>query len=60
MLLLRVAAILVVITLGASLVLYLTTRNRRYLKFSWNLFRFAVLFALVFFALLVLERVMII
>ena len=60
MLLLRIAAIVVVITLGASFVLYLYTRDKRYLRFSWTLFRFAVLFALVFFALLILERVMVV
>ena len=56
MLLLRLAAILVVITLGVSFVLFLFTRQRRYLNFAWKLFRFAVIFALIFFALFILER----
>ena len=60
MLLVRLAAILVVISLGAGFVLYLVTRQRRYLDFSRKLFKFAILFALVFFALLVLERVLVI
>ena len=58
MLLLRVAAILVLIAIGASMLLYLWKRDRRYLRLAWNLFRFAVVFALVFFALLILERVL--
>ena len=56
MLLLRLAAILVVITLGVSFVLFLFTRQRRYLNFAWKLFTFAVIFALIFFALFILER----
>jgi hypothetical protein len=57
MLLVRLAAILVVITLGASFVLFLVTRQRRYLDFAWKLFRLALLFVLVFLALFFLERV---
>lgn len=56
MLLLRLAAILVVIALGVSFVLFLFTRQRRYLNFAWKLFTFAVIFALIFFALFILER----
>ena len=57
MLLVRIAAILVLISLGACFVLYLVTRQKRFLDFGRRLARLAVLFALVFFALLVLERV---
>lgn len=56
MLLLRLGAILVVIALGVSFVLFLFTRQRRYLNFAWKLFTFAVIFALIFFALFILER----
>ena len=60
MLIVRLAAILVLITLGASFVLFLVTRQRRFLNFAWKLFKFALLFSLVFLALLVLERVIVI
>jgi hypothetical protein len=59
-LLVRLAAILVVITLGASFVLYLITRQRGFLNFAWKLFKLALLFSLVFLALLVLERAIVV
>jgi hypothetical protein len=54
--LVRFAAIPEVITLGASFVLCLITRQRRFLDFGWTPSKFALLFSLVFLALLVLER----
>jgi hypothetical protein len=56
MIVLRLAGLLVLITLVASLALYLFTRNRRYLTFAWRVFQFAFVFLLVFMALYVLER----
>jgi hypothetical protein len=56
MIVLRLVGLLVLITIVASLVLYLFTRNRRYLTFAWRVFQFAFVFLLVFMALYVLER----
>jgi hypothetical protein len=36
------------------------TGNNKYLRFSWRVFRYAVMLALLVFALLILERVAII
>lgn len=58
MLLLRIVAVLVGIGIGASVFAYFFTREQRYLALAWRLFRWALIMALVFFALLVLERVL--
>ena len=57
MLLLRIVAVLVGIGIGASVFAYFFTREQRYLALAWRLFRYALVVALVFFALLIVERV---
>ena len=56
MVVLRLVGALVLITLGASLVLYFFTRNRRFLNFAWRVSQFAFIFLIAFLALYVLER----
>ena len=58
MVFLRLVAVLVVIALGAALVMYLFTRNRRYLRFAWRAFQFTVIFAVVVMAFYVVERLL--
>ena len=60
MVVLRLIGILVLITIGLGLVLYLFTRNRRYLTFARRVFQFAVVFLMVFMALYVLERLVLV
>lgn len=60
MLVLRLVGILVLITLAGSVALYLFTRNRRYLTFAWRVFQFAFVFLLIFMALYVLERLVLV
>lgn len=60
MLVLRLIGILALIAIVASIALYLFTRNRRYLTFAWRVFQFAFVFLLVFLALYVLERVVLV
>ena len=43
-----------------SLALYLFTNNRRYLSFAWRVFQFAFVFLLVFLALYVIERLVLV
>ena len=57
MLMLRVVAVLVAIALGACIVLWLFTRDRRYLRYAWRVFQFAVYMLLAVLALFALERV---
>jgi len=54
---LRLAAILVVLATAAGVVLYLVTRDRKYLHFALQVFKYALIFALLLFGLLILERV---
>ena len=57
---LRLIGILVLIAIVGSIALYLFTRNRRYLTFAWRVFQFAFVFLLVFLALYVLERLVLV
>jgi hypothetical protein len=60
MVVLRLIGILVLIAIAGSIALYLFTRNRRYLTFAWRVFQFAFVFLLVFLALYVLERLVLV
>jgi len=57
---LRLIGILVLITIGASLAMYLFTRNRRYIDFARRVFQLAVVFVMVFMALYVVERLVLV
>ena len=56
MLILRLFLVLVTLLLVLSGGMYVFTRNRRYLKFAWQILRFAALLLLLFAVLFVLER----
>lgn len=60
MLIARLAGVLFLIAIGGSLLLYLLTRHTGYLRFAWQLFRFGLVFAAVFAALYVLERLVLV
>jgi O-antigen/teichoic acid export membrane protein len=59
-LVLRLVGILVLIAIAGSVALYLFTRNRRFLTIAWRIFQFAFIFLLVFMALYVLERLVLV
>jgi len=56
MLALRIAAFLAVLATAAGIVLYLLTRDPKYLRFAFQVVNYALIFALLVFGLLVLER----
>lgn len=60
MVVLRLIGVLVLITIAGSFALYLFTRNRRYLTFAWRVLQFSIVFLMVFMALYVLERLVLI
>ncbi len=60
MLLLRIVGILAAIAIGAGIVAFLFTRDRKYLGISWRVAKYALIFALVLFALLAFERLIVI
>ena len=57
---LRLLAVLTLLLVGGGVAAYLLTGNFRYVRFSWRVFRYAVMLALLVFALLILERVAVI
>ena len=58
--LLRLLGVLTALSVAGGVGAFLLTRNPKYLQFSWRLFRYAVIVALLVFALLILERVAVI
>ena len=53
----RVLGFLVLVVIAASGVTYLVTRDRRWLRFGWQLFKYSVILALIVLTFIVLERV---
>jgi hypothetical protein len=53
---LRLAGFLSLLVIGASLVTYLITRDRRWLRFGWQTLKYSLVLALIVATFLVLER----
>ena len=60
MFILRVLGFIVLITIGASLVTFLLTKNRRYLTFAWQVFKYGMVMAIVVLAFIVFERLVLV
>ncbi|HEV8517252.1 MAG TPA: hypothetical protein VGQ54_01675 [Burkholderiales bacterium] len=60
MFVLRLIGFLLLITIGASLVTYLLTRNRRYLTFAWQVLKYGVVMAIIALAFLLFDRLVMI
>lgn len=58
--LLRLIAGFIVVAIGVGLLAHVLTGNRYYLQLAWRLFRYGLLFALLVFVLLIVERLAII
>ena len=59
MLLLRIAAILAALVIGSSIVAYLFSRDRKYLRLAGLATKWAVYFVLFILCLMVLERLIV-
>ncbi|CAG4884122.1 conserved protein of unknown function [Georgfuchsia toluolica] len=59
MLLLRIAGFLTVIIIGAGIVAYLFSGDRRYLRLSGRVAKWALVFVLVILSLMFLERLIV-
>lgn len=59
MLILRIVGVLAVIAIGAGILAFLFTRDRRYLAFAWRVAKYALIFALVVLSLFFLERIIV-
>jgi hypothetical protein len=60
LLVLRIVGFLVLITIGSSLVMYLLTRNRRYVTFAWQVLKYGMVMAAIVLAFIVFERVVLV
>ena len=60
MLVLRIVGFLLLITVGASLVMYVLTRNRRYVTLAWQVLKYGVVLAIIVLAFMLLERVVLV
>jgi hypothetical protein len=58
--LLRLLAVILVVAIGAGFLIYALTGNRAYLNLSWRFFKVGLVFALLVFALMFVERLAII
>ncbi len=56
MFVLRLVGFLLLITIGAALVTYLLTRNRRYLTFAWQVLKYTMVMAIIGLAFVLLDR----
>jgi hypothetical protein len=57
MLVLRLAGMITALVVGAGIVAFLFTRDRRYLRLAWRVSKYAVIVVIVIAALFLLERV---
>jgi len=60
MLVLRILGALLVITIGTSAAVYLVTKDRRWLRFSWQVLKVGLIILLIFLVLVALERLAIV
>lgn len=60
MLVLRILGALLIVVVGASLVVYVVTRDRRWLRFTRQTVMFGLVILLIFMALYALERLLVV
>ena len=54
--LLRLLAVILVVALGAAFLIYVLTGRRHYLALAGRLLRWSIVFAMIVFALMIIER----
>ena len=57
---LRLAGFLALIAVGASLVVYLVTQDRRWLRFSWQILKYGSILLLIVLSFLAVERLVLV
>jgi hypothetical protein len=60
MLVLRILGFLLLITIGGSIVMFVLTKNRRYLTFTRQIIKYGIILAIAVLAFFVLERVVLV
>ena len=56
----RFAGFLALIAIGASLVVYLVTQDRRWLRFSWQIVKYGSILLLIILSFLAVERLVLV
>ena len=57
---LRIVGFLTLVTVGASLVTFLLTRNRRYLTFAWQVLKYGMVIAIIVLTFILFERLVLV
>ena len=60
MLVLRIVGFILLITIGGSLVMYLLTRNRRYVTFAWQVLKYGMVMAIIVLTFMLFERLILV
>jgi hypothetical protein len=59
MVILRILGALLVVTLGASFLVFVITRDKRWLRFAWQVFKTGLIISLILVILFFMERFLI-
>lgn len=60
MFVLRIVGFFVVATIGAALLTYLVTKNRRYVTFAWQVLKYGMIMAIIVLTFILFERLILI
>ena len=60
MFVLRIVGFFVVATIGAALLTYLITKNRRYVTFAWQVLKYGMFMAIVVLTFILFERLVLV
>ena len=60
MFVLRIIGFFVVATIGASLLTYLVTKNRRYVTFAWQVLKYGMIMAIIVLTFILFERLILV
>ena len=60
MFVLRIVGFFVVATIGASLLTYLVTKNRRYITFAWQVLKYGMIMAIIVLTFILFERLILV
>ena len=60
MFVLRIVGFFVVATIGASLLTFLVTKNRRYVTFAWQVLKYGMMMAIIVLTFILFERLVLV
>jgi hypothetical protein len=60
MFVLRIVGFFVVATIGAALLTFLVTKNRRYVTFAWQVLKYGIIMAIIVLTFILFERLVLV